>query len=123
MDSTTNTPYQDSSQDYDNAVANFWLRSEECNIAIYVNVAVENSSDETKALEYAIMVTLICVLHIYACMQIVRTIAANEADGNRYSLITMSIFAGWDVFLCLYHFYGALTTEVIEFTLTNNNCE
>jgi hypothetical protein len=88
------------------------MTSPDCNLFISLNAAVDDSEAEDQAMEYTIMVTIICVAHLYACIQMIRQISLNETDGARYSLQTFCIFTAWDVFLCIFHFYGALTTEV-----------
>lgn len=40
-----------------------------------------------------------------------RDIIMNEASGNKVSLMTLGFFSGWDVFLCLFHLYNALTVD------------
>lgn len=63
-------------------------------------------------MNYAIMIVVICVAHLYACIKVSRDIIANESTGNRISLMTLGFFSGWDVFLCLFHLYNALTVDV-----------
>lgn len=112
VDSSTNLPYNVFNSSYEDAVAYFWLNSTDCNINVNALVSANDSSRESNALYYAIMVTLICLVHLFGAVQIIKNLTLNETDGIRYSLITLSIFAIWDVFMCLFHLYDALTTEV-----------
>ena len=63
-------------------------------------------------LYYAFMLTFICVLHIYACIRIVKKVIAEEIEGVRTSIMTLGYFIGWDIFLCAFHFYEALISNV-----------
>jgi hypothetical protein len=112
MDSSTNEPYQKTSNDYDTVYANFWLNSTNCSVSVFASVATTSSTDESKSMNYAIMMVLICVANLYACVKISRDIIANESTGNKISLMTLGFFSGWDVFLCLFHLYNALTVNV-----------
>lgn len=97
------------------------MNSSDCNLSISLSTAVDDSTAEDQAMEYTIMVTIICVAALYACIQMIRQISLNEVDGARYSLQTFSIFTAWDVFMCIFHFYGALTNEVEIILETNLN--
>lgn len=111
MDSTTNEPYQRTSNDYQTVYANFWLNSTNCSVAVSGSVATNSYVKESKSMNYAIMIVVICVAHLYGCIKMSRDIILNEAAGNRISLMTLGIFSGWDVFLCLFHLYNALTID------------
>jgi len=63
-------------------------------------------------MDYSIMVTLICVAHLYACIHLIKFIAQNESEGTRFSLVTISYLTSWDIFMCLFHLYNALTINV-----------
>jgi len=104
-------PYNKTKNNYMNVRADFWLNSDDCTIALQSSVFSTNSKRESKALYYSLMVTLMCLGHLFATVQIIKTIAHNESDGNRYSLITLCLLTIWDVFMCLFHLYNALTTE------------
>jgi len=113
MSSRTNDIYKKLPRDYASAVAYFWLDSPKCHIGISAKVDVLNAAEENKAMSYVVMVTLVCLAHLYGCVQIIRHISLNENDGARYSLITIGIITSWDIFLCFFHFYGALITKVL----------
>jgi len=115
------TPYNKSKSNYMNAAAYFRLISTECKIDIESYVTASDPVRESKALYYSLIVTLMCLGHLYATIQIIKNISQNEYDGGRYSLITLCLFTIWDVFLCLFHLYNALTTEVKEFVIIINN--
>lgn len=111
LDSATNAPYQKTSNDYETVYANFWLNSTNCSVSVFASVATNSSTKESKSMNYAIMIVIICVAHLYACIKISRDIIHNESTGNRISLMTLGFFSGWDVFLCLFHLYNALTVD------------
>ena len=112
MDTSDNDkPYNKTKNNYMNVRADFWLNSDNCTIALQSSVFSTSSKRESKALYYSLMVTLMCLAHLFATVQIIKTIAQNEPDGNRYSLITLCFLTIWDVFMCLFHLYNALTTE------------
>jgi len=102
-----------------NAAAYFRLISEECKIDVEAYVAASDPVRESKALYYSLVVTLMCLGHLYATIQIIKAISQNEYDGSRYSLITLCLFTIWDIFLCLFHLYNALTSEVRNYLLQN----
>ncbi len=95
-----------------NVRADFWLKSENCTIDLQSSVFSANAGRESKALYYSLMVTLMCLAHLFATVQVIKNIAQNEHDGGRYSLISLCFLTIWDVFMCLFHLYNALTTEV-----------
>jgi len=105
-------PYNKTKNDYMNVRADFWLNSDNCTIALQSSVFSANSGRESKALYYSLMVTLMCLAHLFATVQVIKNIAQNEHDGGRYSLISLCFLTIWDVFMCLFHLYNALTTEV-----------
>lgn len=96
-------------------MAYFWLNNTNCSISLNATVAVSDSQRSSQALYYSLMITLVCLCHIYATVQMIKNISQNEHDGGRYSLITLSFFTIWDVFMCLFHLYNALTTQVCYF--------
>lgn len=119
IDTSTDKPYNKTTSNYMNAAAYFRFISEECKIDIESYVTASDPIRESKALYYSLLVTLMCLGHLYATIQIIKSISQNEYDGGRYSLITLCIFTIWDVFLCLLHLYNALTTEVNKYFLIN----
>lgn len=124
-DTANNLPYNIStdSQEYFEVVAQFWLTSTNCSINLSATVAVTDQVSrkiyfyqkdrENKAMDYSIIVTVICVLHLYACMQLIKQSSQNEAEGHRFSLVTIGFLTSWDIFLCLFHLFEALTITVI----------
>ena len=112
-DTETGLPYQtDYDNDYDNIGAYIKLISHNCELFFESNVSSDDPTVDSQAMFYAILVTVICFTHLYGAMQLVRRISLSEVDGTRYSLITMTIFTSWDIFLCFFHFYGALVADV-----------
>jgi len=111
IDSATRAPYKKMSNDYESVYAEFWLNSTNCSISVYAIVAIDSTIKASKAMNYAIMIIVICIAHLYACIKMSKDIIMNEATGNRFSLLTLGFFSGWDVFLCLFHLYSALTVD------------
>lgn len=105
-------PYQKHLRDYSAAAANFWLKSDDCKINISSFVEVHNAAEDKKAIYYVMMVTLVCLAHLYGCVQVIRHISLNENDGTRYSLVTVVMLTSWDIFVCFFHFYQALIVKV-----------
>jgi len=106
-----NIPYQKHLRDYFGAAANFWLNSTDCKISISSFVEVHNAVEDKKAIYYVMMVTLVCLAHLYGCVQVIRHISINENDGTRYSIATIVMITSWDVFVCFFHFYQALIVK------------
>ncbi len=99
-------------REYASTTAVFALNSSDCNFNLTSWVAVTNPVEESRAMQYVMLVTFVCLSHLYGCVQVIRHIALDQVDGVRYSLITIGIITSWDIFLCLFHFYGALITKV-----------
>ena len=94
------------------AAAQFWIDSIDCNIHISSFVEVHNIAEDQKAIFYVMMVTVVCLAHLYGCVQVIRHISVNEIDGTRYSIATIVMLTSWDVFVCFFHFYQALIVKV-----------
>lgn len=108
----TYQPYDYSQAGFEDIAAYIIIESLNCSIFIEATVAVNDPTVDTQAMYYAIIVTIVCFMHIYACMQLIKNLSIGEVDGSRYSLITLTTFTGWDIYLCFFHFYGALVADV-----------
>lgn len=93
----------------------FFLKyqSNDCDI----NFEIEVSNEETlyhqkKMMMYGFFMTCIGLTHMYAIVKVIKSLIENESEGDKYSLIMLTIIALWDANLCLSHFIKALESEV-----------
>lgn len=107
-----NQSYKRTSNDYKNVYARFQLNSSECNIAINATVSVKNEIEPSELLGYTIATVVICALQLWTCIRMSKNIIQSEPEGVRVSLLSLGFFIGWDVFLCLFYLYNALTINV-----------
>ncbi len=112
IDKTNQKPIDRNKTNYLNVQAYFRLTSKNCTVDIDGLVNVSDEEREAQALYYSLTITLVCLCHLYATVSIIKALTQNEYDGGRYSLVTLCYFTIWDVFLCLFHLYTALLTEV-----------
>lgn len=42
---------------------------------------------QSRAMNYSILVTLLCCGHLYACVQLIKYLAENHSEANRVKLI------------------------------------
>jgi hypothetical protein len=80
-----------------------------CNFNIVGTGSANDSNFQSSTMKYSIMVTVICVVHLYACIQMIKVIAEHDGEGKRISLLTVGFLTTWDVYLCLFHLSAALT--------------
>jgi len=111
VDNSTHQPYQKTSNNYKNVVAEFELTSRDCNISLYSEVSTMSAEMKEQALYYAAMMTIVCATHIYACIRMARIVVNNEIQGFRTSIMSLGFLIGWDMFLCIYHLEEALTSN------------
>jgi len=64
---------------------------------------------QSDTMKFSMMVTGICVVHLYACIQIIKIIVENEADGKRFSLLSLGFMVIWDIYICLFLLSSSLT--------------
>lgn len=100
-------PYTKITNDNENVIVQIRLTSHECAISLNATTTAENPTFESDTMDYSIMMTLLCLAHLYACIQMIKSISQDELTGHGYSLITLSILTSWDIFLCFFHFYQA----------------
>lgn len=110
-DVTNNTPFDQAinSDNYENIGANISLTSNNCSFSFNATLAIVDTTNENMAMIYAIFATFICIIHVVACLALIKLISQNDYEGNHFSLITLGTFTCWDVFLCLFNLYIALS--------------
>jgi len=110
-DTSIQKPYQKVSNNFKDVQVEVWLESAECQISIYALMLNESVTRGSQPLYYSMTLTFICIMHIYACIKIVKKVIAEEIEGVRTSIMTLGYFIGWDIFLCVFHFWEALTSN------------
>jgi hypothetical protein len=111
IDVTNGQPFQPpiDSDNYENIGANININSTNCSVAFSASLAITDTTNQSMAMIYAIFATFICIVHVVACLALIKLISQNDYEGNHFSLITLGIFTCWDVFLCLFNLYIALS--------------
>jgi len=113
IDKTTQAPYQKASETYEDTEVHIWIASPNCDISIFAKASAMDPAYESDVMDYSIMMTLLCVGHLYACIQMIRSIGRNESLGQGYSLFTLATITSWDIYLCLFHLYEAINLDVV----------
>jgi hypothetical protein len=81
----------------------------QCNIFLLGSGSADDMGLQSETMKFSMMITAICVIHLYASIQLIKTVVENEPEGKRFSLITLGYLVIWDVYLCLFLLQASLT--------------
>jgi len=117
INSITQLPAIKSNDVLEDTTAKIWLNSPGCSISFFAQTSTTDAEYESTVMDYSIMMTLLCVCHLYACIHMIRSINNNEASGEGYSLVTLAFLTAWDIFLCFFHLYDAIHLDSVTWLI------
>lgn len=68
---------------------------------------------EEKISRYSLLIFAIAILNFYGLLNIIKATFNNEAEGTKYSLVTLLWISIWDGYFCMVHFFFAVNTDDI----------